>query len=59
MDQFLLIVCAIVLVFVMGYDFSSYTMMKRVDKLYKKRNKYFLGYNTYMVWKTARTVMKE
>jgi len=59
MDSFLVVICAILIIFGMGYDFSSYMMMRRVDSQYKKHNKYFLGYNTYMVWKTARTVMKD
>jgi len=59
MDQFLLILGLAGLIFFMGYDYSSYMMMRRVDKFYKKRNKWFLGYNTFKVWQTARTVMKD
>lgn len=59
MDQFLFIGGAILIVFFMGYDYASYMMMRRVDKFYKKRNKWFLGYNTFKVWQTARTVMKD
>ena len=59
MDQALLIGIVILLIFGMGFDFASFMMMRRVDKFYPKRNKWFLGYNTYKVWKTARTVMKD
>jgi hypothetical protein len=52
----LIIACFI---FCIGYDMASYNIMRKVDRLYKKRNKWFFGYNTYMVWKTSRTTMKE
>ena len=43
------------IIFGIGYDISSYNIMKHVDKSYKKRNMWILGYNTYMVWKTTRS----
>ena len=47
------------IIFVIGYDTSSYTMMRHVDKTYKKRNIWLLGYNTYMVWKTAKSAKRK
>ena len=58
MNDFLLLIGAALFIFCYGYDFSSYNIMRKVDDTYKKRNKWFLGYNTYMVWKTSRTVME-
>ena len=59
MNDFLVIVGFIGASFGIGYDMSCYNIMRKVDGLYKKRNKWIFGYNTYMVWKTSRTVMKE
>jgi len=59
MDSALTLFIVVLIIFGLGYDFSSFNIMRKVDKTYKKRNKWFVGYNTYMVWKTARTVMKD
>ncbi len=58
MDSMTVLIIACV-IFGIGYDMSSYNIMRKVDKSYKKRNKWFFGYNTYMIWKTSRTAMKE
>lgn len=35
---------------IVGYDLSSYNIMKKMDPLYPKRNKWLLfGYNTFKV----------
>jgi len=50
-----IIVC---IIFVIGYDISSYNIMRQIDKSYKKRNMWLLGYNTYMIWKTSRSTKR-
>lgn len=47
----IIIACVI---FLIAYDVSSYNIMRHIDKSYKKRNIFLLGYNTYMIWKTSR-----
>lgn len=54
MNEFLTIVGGLSFAFCYGYDISSYNIMRKVDKLYKKRNKWFIGYNTYRIWKLNR-----
>jgi len=58
MNDVWLILSGLTIAFCIGYDVSSYNIMRKVDNLYKTRNKWLIGYNTYMVWKTSRTVMK-
>lgn len=44
----LLVILAIV--FIIGYDLSSYTVMRKMDPFYPKRNKWLLfGYNSFKV----------
>ena len=46
---------AVCVIFGVGYDVSSYNIMRHVNKSYKRRNIWLLGYNTYMIWKTTRS----
>ena len=44
--------------FCIGYDSSSYSIMKKIDPLYKKKYRLFLGYNTFKVWQSYRKAVK-
>lgn len=59
MDNVLVIGGIILLIWFLGFDMSSYLIMKKIDPLYKKHNKYLIGYNTYRVWKSYRTYRKQ
>jgi len=56
MNEILLVVLVTVFVFFLGYDSSSYRMMRIIDPTYNRRNKWFLGYNTYHIWKSSRCI---
>lgn len=45
-------------IFCVGYDMSSYNIMKKIDPLYKKKNMFFVGYNTFNVWRSYRKAME-
>jgi len=58
MDNVIIVFVIACLIFVIGFDFSSYNIMKKIDPFYKKRNKFFVGYNTFKVWQSYREAEK-
>ncbi len=52
MDGVLFAAIVVGLCFCIGFDAASYNIMRKIEALYKKRNKWFLGYNTYRLWRS-------